>query len=206
MNYPTVRLQYGWLLSDAASTVLNEKYGDGTPLRSYDEYVAIAKQYDEWWQPHSKKILKGLCDITGLEFRQNIIDVYVAPWFHAFSAPMVVGPAFKTEDELVNVLTHEIIHRLLTDNTTYDFYHDFLPDWKSVFGSSHSKNTTVHIPVHAIMEKLYTEVLKRPELVPYDKQYVSNYPDYAKAWDYVEQHGYQTIIDQLDTLKPSDEN
>jgi len=201
MKLPTVRFQYAWLLSDAASTVLHEKYGDGKKMRTYDEYVEIAKRYDEWWQPHSKKILQGLRNITGLEFTQNTIDVYVAPYFHAFSSPMVLGPHLKSEDELLNVLTHEIIHRLLTDNTTYDLYHEFPPDWQSLYGPDHAINTLVHIPVHAIMEKLYKEVIERPDLIRYDKKYVQEWEDYVAAWNYVEKHGYQKIIDQLNSLK-----
>lgn len=189
MTLPVVRFQYAWLLADAASVHLNEKFGDGTPLRSFDEYVDITKQYDDWWQPHGEKILKGLCDITGLEFAQNIIDVYVAPWFYAFSAPMVIGVTFKTQDELLNVVTHEIIHRLLTDNTSHDLYHDYVDDWKKMFGEEHSQNTLVHIPVHAVMEKLYVDVLERPDLVALDKKSVADNPDYTKAWEYVDRKG-----------------
>ena len=30
---PTVRIKYAWLLADTASVVMNEKWGDGTPLQ-----------------------------------------------------------------------------------------------------------------------------------------------------------------------------
>lgn len=66
---PSVRIKYAWLLSDVASVVLNEKYGDGTPLRSYDEYVEIASKYQKWWKPHNDAILQGICKILDLEFR-----------------------------------------------------------------------------------------------------------------------------------------
>ena len=201
-SLPTVRFQYAWLLTEAASTHLNEKFGDGTPLRTYVEYVAITKQYDAWWQPHSEKILQGLCDITGLEFKQNTIDVYVAPWFYAFSSPMVLGVTFESEDALVNALTHEIIHRLLTDNTSHDLYHDYLSDWRVMFGDTHSQNTLVHIPVHAVMQKLYEDVLHRPELVDFDKKLVAENEDYRRAWSFVEEHGHQSIINAVKEKNP----
>lgn len=194
---PVVRIEYAWLLSDAASTILNEKWGDGTPLRSYEEYVAIAEKYDAWWQPESEKILAALCEITGLEFRQNIIDVYVAPWFYAFSVPMVIGVIFKTKDDLIRVLAHEITHRLLTDNTTYEYFYKFLPLWRKMFGMELPFNTVVHIPVHAIIEKLCVEYLERPDLVVLDKERVAENPPYKQAWEYVEEHGSEAIIAQL---------
>jgi len=196
-HLPKVRIDYAWLLSDAASVHLNEKLGDGTPLRSYEYYCDIAKKYSEWWEPEGEKILQALCEITGLEFYQNTIDVHVAPWFYAFSSPMALGVVFKEKDVLVNVLTHEIIHRLLTDNKSYDYGHDYVKLWRSMFGDGVTKNTLVHIPVHAVMKKLYVDYLKRPDLVALDKKSVAEYPDYAAAWEYVDEHGHEEIIAKL---------
>lgn len=194
---PEVRIKYAWLLADAASTVMNEKYGNGTPLRSFEAYEEIAHQYEEWWRPHNDKILHGLCDMLNLEFRQNLIDVNVAPWFSPISDPMVIGPAFKTEDALVNTLTHEIVHRLLTDNTSTDYDHDFLTDWKKLFGESHDWNTLVHIPVHAVMKKLYLDGIDRPDLLAFDINDVKDNPPYAAAWAYVEANDYVGIVKSL---------
>lgn len=194
---PEVRIKYAWLLSDAASVVMNEKWGDGTPLRTYDEYVDIAKKYESWWRPYNTQILEGICDILKLKFRQNIIDVNVAPWFSPISDPMVVGPAFDTQDNLVNTLAHEMLHRLITDNTTYDYEFDFLTEWRGLFGSSHSQNTLIHIPVHAAMEALYTDVLNRPDLLALDIKQTAEFKAYADAWKYVKKVGYRTVVDQL---------
>ncbi len=196
-DFPEVRFRYAWLLANAASVHLNEKWGDGTPLQSAEFYSDIAIKYAKWWKPDGVNILSGMCDITGLNFHQNTIDVYVAPWFHAFSSPMVVGVIFKTKDSLVNTVTHEIIHRLLTDNTTYDYDYDFVSVWREMFGEDLSENALVHVPVHAIMQKLYVDVLHRPDLVELDKKLVADYPDYTAAWDYVNKVGYEDVIIKL---------
>lgn len=114
MRLPEVRIRYAFLLSDQASEGLNKLWGDGTPLLSFDEYTEIAQKYQKWWDEDGigAAIVRGICEVTGLKFRQNIIDVHVAPWFHAFSSPMVMGVIFKNKDEFLNVLTHEMIHRL----------------------------------------------------------------------------------------------
>lgn len=196
---PEVRFEYSFLLAGQASEGLNKLWGDGTPLRTFDEYTAIAKQYDEWWQPESEKILQALSEITGLEFYQGIIDVHVAPWFYAFSSPMVLGVTFESKDDLVNTLTHEITHRLLTDNTTYEREYDFLSLWRKMFGDDLAWNTLVHVPVHALLEELYVERLKRPDLLKRDQESIKKMGDndYIAAWDYVNKHGYKTITDQL---------
>lgn len=199
MQSPQIRFSHAYLLANTASEVMNEKWGDGTPLQSYEFYVDVAKKYEAWWRPHNDAILSGLHQITGLKFNQNIIDVHVAPWFYAISNPMVIGVIFKTQDELVNVVTHELIHRLLTDNTSTEYDFDFIKHWKQKFGDEHSHITLTHIPVHAIMQKLYTKVLNRPDLVPLDKSIVAKNPDYVAAWEYVEQEGSEKIIAILKT-------
>ena len=196
MNIPEVRIKYAWLLANAASTVMNEKYGDGTPLRSFDAYTAIASQYETWWRPHNDQILTQLCDILQLQFRQNIIDVNVAPWFTPISDPMTIGPGFKTANELVNTLAHEIIHRLITDNTTYDYDYGFVAQWREMFGDDHAENTLIHIPVHATMQALYTNI-DRPDLLELDIQQCEQYPDYKAAWEYVTHVGYKEIMYKL---------
>lgn len=198
---PQIRFEYAWLLADAASQVLNEKWGDGTPLQSYDYYTGIARKYAEWWEPIGDSILEGLCTITNLQFRQTIIDIHVAPWFYAFSSPMVIGVIFKDQDSLVNIVTHEIIHRLLIDNTSYEYGYDFAAMWRSMFGKDLTKNALVHVPVHAIMKKLYIDVLDRPDLVELDKKTVADQPDYVAAWEYVDSVGYEEIIQKLNEAR-----
>lgn len=202
-NIPELRIKYAWLLADAASIVMNEKWGNGQPLLSYDEYVSIAAKYSKWWSPHNEKILSGISDIFNLEFRQNIIDVNVAPWFTPISDPMVIGPAFKTGDAVVNTITHELLHRLITDNTSTDYEHDHIKDWEELFGTNHSINTLIHIPIHAGMKKLYLDVINRSDLLKLDIKESKQYPDYAKAWQYVEENDYNKIMKQLTTSKNS---
>lgn len=194
---PEVRIKYAWLLSDASSVVMNEKYGDGAPLRSYEEYNEIAQKYSKWWTPYNDNVLNGICEILGLEFRQNIIDVNVAPWFNPISDPMVIGPAFESQDKLVNTVTHEMIHRLITDNTSIDYDYDLVSDWKKIFGDEHHWNTLVHIPVHAVMKKLYLDTLNRVDLFELDMEQVKNHKAYSDAWKYVNENNYDEIVDSL---------
>jgi hypothetical protein len=200
---PKIRISYSWLLSGQASEIMNEKYGDGTPLRTFEEYEAVVEKYDKWWSPFGEDILNGLCNILQLEYRQNIIDIYVAPWFSPISNPMVIGPAYHSMNALINTITHELIHRLLIDNTSINYKHDLLTDWKILFGDNHDFNTLVHIPVHAVMKRLYLDVIDRPDLLKLDIDDVSNNKPYAQAWDYVNNNDYVDIIGKLKISKSS---
>lgn len=193
---PEVRFKYGWLVADAASVTLNEKWGDGTPLKSVEEYEAIARQYQDWWLTVGDTILRAMMDTLQLEFRQNTLDVYVVPWFYAISDPLIVGPTFKSQDEVINLLTHELVHRLVTDNTKAEYGENMIEDWRTLFGDL-TFNTLTHVPVYAVIKKIYLEVLERPDLLQKEAQSIGEDKEYAEAWAYVEQQGYQTVIDKL---------
>lgn len=196
-SIPQVRIQYAWLLANATSESMNEKWGDGAPLETFEYYKDIADKYAGWWGSQDGDILEDLCKILNLRFRQNIIDVHVAPWFYAFSVPMVIGVTFKTKDRFINVLTHEIIHRLLTDNTTYEYNHDFVALWRGMFGDELSQNALIHVPVHAVMKKLYVDIMDRPGLVDLDRKSVAKNASYVEAWEYVDRHGYDEVVKKL---------
>jgi len=195
---PIVRIKNAWLLRENASVLINELKGDGQPLRSDEYYSKITKKYAKAWAPYEYKIMNGITNILGLDFRQNIIDVHIAPWFMAFSEPMVVGVIFEPDD-FIDVLTHEMLHRLLTDNTLIPHETKLKPEWQKLFGKNHTFNALVHIPVHAVHKAIFFDVLKEP--ARYDREISmlkkSNSVDYLAAWDYVEEQGYKQIIDQL---------
>lgn len=196
MKRPDIRIRYGYLLSDNTSRYLNELWGDGTPLRPTDEYEAIVATYQKAWHPYEEKILKGMCETLGLNFRQSIIDVYVAPWMNAYSDPMVIGVTF-TPDRFIEVLTHELIHRLLTDNIESRYDTDYVKEWQKLFGMDHEWNVVVHIPVHATLQAVFDDVLSEPNRTKRDKKLCEQWSAYNAAWKYVEHAGYRKIINQL---------
>ncbi len=163
-----------------------------------DEQFALdtMQRYYDTWAPYEQKVLAAMCELTGLRFRQNIIDVYVAPFYNSFSDPLFLATKYES-DRVVEVLAHELMHRLLTDNTDNHYLASFSDEWRKMFGDEHTWNTLVHIPVHALMQGVFEEYVKEPGRIVRDKHEYENYPDYKAAWDYVEQVGYKTIIAKL---------
>jgi hypothetical protein len=187
------------LLREEVSVHLHELWAkDGKELMSHQQINAKVSSYEKAWGPYEKRIVQGMCKILDLEFRQNIIDVYIAPWMKGFSDPMVIGVTLKP-DEFVDVLTHELLHRLLTDNTTVPYSADLMKEWTKLFGDEHSTNTLLHIPVHAAHKAIYLGVLREPQRFERDraKDLDLNAKDYVKSWEYVERHGYEQILAKL---------
>ena len=198
-TYPEVRIKNAFLLREGASEGLNELWGDGTPLHDHDYYQKIVDAYNKAWQPKEALIMNAMQDILGLKFKHNIIDVYIAPWFAAFSDPMVIGVQHDP-DSFIDTLTHEILHRLLTDNTKLDLSEEdrtLTTEWAKLFGKDHSWNTLIHIPVHAVLKDIYLNVLKEERRLKRDIDEHQKYEDYKKAWAYVEGNDYKEITSQL---------
>ncbi len=194
---PEIRIKDAWIFRQEVSESLNKLWGDGIPLRSDDEYAQIVEKYQKAWKPLEQKILTAMTIILDLSFRQNIIDVYIAPWVNAFSDPMIIGVIFKP-DEFVDTLTHELIHRLLTDNTMVPHELFLLPPWEKLFGEQHSNTALIHIPVHAVHKAIYLDVLQTPKRLErdIDNKKISA-KDYLAGWEYVNQEGYEKIIASL---------
>jgi hypothetical protein len=202
-NLPEVRIINAWLLREAASVHIHRLLAkEGEVMVNHDEIDEIIKKYKKAWDPLEKKILNGMCDTMDLEFYQNTLDVYVAPWFYAFSEPLIMGVEMRSE-EFVSNLTHEIIHRLLTDNTSIRKDADLRVVWAKMFGKNHSPNTLVHIPVHAVHKAIALDVLDDPSIVERDYKMNLDHEgkdgEYVKSWDYVNSHDYKEIIEKLKT-------
>lgn len=206
---PEIRIKNAWLLRENASRHMHKLFGEeGSEMANHNEIDKIIDGYEQAWLPVEQKILRGMCNVMSLEFRQNIIDVYIAPWFYAFSDPLVIGVTM-TGPEFVRNLTHELIHRLLTDNTSLPYDHDLVKDWKQLYGNNHSQVTLVHIPVHALHKAIINDVLKDPQIKEDDYKACVEFDgkdgDYVKSWDYVDKHGYKEVIDRLRTVYGKDD-
>lgn len=195
---PEIRIKDAWLLKENASRHLNELWGEGRELVSDEWITKRVADYQKFWNPLEEQILESMTDLLGLSFKQNIIDVYIAPWFNAFSDPLVIG-VYTKPIEFVDTLTHELIHRLLLDNTTLPYDTPLLEEWEKLFGKNHNFGTIIHIPVHAVSKAIYLDVLNEPKRLKRDIDNSKTYdsPDYLNAWNYVEKHGYMEIIKKL---------
>ncbi len=195
-DLPIIRIKDAWLLRDNASQHLHKLWAsDGDKLADDAWMEKKVAEYQDAWEPVGQNILTGMTSLLDLSFRQNIIDVYVAPWFYAFSDPLVIGVTLNPK-QFVNVLTHELLHRLFTDNNETPAETPYEEEWYRLFGAEHSMTTLLHIPVHAAHKAIYLDILKDPVSLKEDIKNSTD-PDYRAAWLYVEQHDYREIVKNL---------
>jgi hypothetical protein len=201
---PEIHIKDAWLLRLNASQHLHELWAKKGDKLADDEWMAKkVEEYTAAWKPYETKILEGMCELYGLKFRENIISVYIAPWFNAFSSPLVIGVKYEP-DQFIDMLAHELLHRLFTCNDKYDIdFDDNLilgKEWERLLGKGLPLNVKVHIPVHAGLKALYLDVLQEPKRLTRDISYSKEGKwgkPYVEAWEYVEKHGYKEINEKL---------
>lgn len=203
MKYPEIRIKKSFLLNGRViPLLLPELESQNRTYEAADEFIEQkVLEYTNEWGKYQDDILSAMCDVLDLEFKQNIIDVYVVPFSNSFSDPMVISTKY-TSERFIEVFTHELIHRLLTDNTRLPLKQGdkLLPLWKDMFGSDHTFITLVHIPVNAILKFILLDILNAPERLQRDMTLSGRSKDYDKAWQYVDRNDYKRVIQQLKGL------
>lgn len=201
MNHPVIRFVYGKFLDEVFRKAV--QYDPSFVDKSYptpQEIVAKVQSHKKYWDIHGHLILNAFSSFTELQFKRNILDVFVVGRaYHAFSSPTVVSickldpPEFIPEDVFFDVVTHELLHILLSDNTLDVSVKDYTI--KRYPGEVEKVNT--HIVLHAIHKQIYLEVLKSPERFELNLRRSSKAPAYMRAWEIVNLEGYQRIIDEF---------
>lgn len=196
MNNPIIRIQRAPLLDN-----VRIKSDKNNKILSYDELEQRADDYREAWKKYEDQVLSGLQGIYDLTFRLQMIDVAIAPWTvgAGISFPLIIDSKSQP-DEFVDVLAHELIHVLLTDNnilTVMNIKSRNRLKFGELFGKEHSNTTLVHIAVHAGLKKLYLDVLKDPSRLERDIEHCKTLSDYYKAWNYVEKNNYEEILQKI---------
>ena len=106
-DLPEIRIKDGWLIRQEVSVHLHKLWGrEGEPLVDDEWMERRVKEYQDAWKPFESKILLGMTQTMELSFKQNMIDIYIAPWFHAFSDPLIVGVIY-VPDLFIDILPHE---------------------------------------------------------------------------------------------------
>ncbi|MCA9301288.1 hypothetical protein KC974_01900 [Candidatus Saccharibacteria bacterium] len=198
---PEIRINYsGLLTSDVSAKIAELKKWD---LKSDEQYEKWTEAFCQSWNKHGDAILAEMQIITGLEFYLPVIDITVSPCIIPKSQPLIIG--FKdTPETVIETITHELSHTLLCDNKIISIYgkdRDFMlgNEWRKLFGFEDDFTALVHIPVHAICQKVFQDSLGDKTYVKRDRKLMEDLgaTSYLKSWDYVEQEGADLIIEKL---------
>lgn len=167
----------------------NQKGKYPTPLKIAQQ----AERYRRAWKQKERPLLRGMQKVLNVSFAHNRINVYIVGRGQSISTPVVISSR-REPDEFVDVLTHELIHRLLAKNKEDS---NFLQIVNRNF-KGESPSTKIHIAVHAVHSFLYLDVLNSSDRLHRDvEQCTALPPAYSRSWQIVQEVGYKRIIDLL---------
>lgn len=131
----------------------HEKWKDWV-VPTDEEIEAKTKSFQAIWQENGDKILTAMQNVTGLSFVRNRIDISVVagnPRSH--SNPIIIKSSW-TPEEFLNVLTHELIHNLVGDNS--EITQNKWKPWTQIVEQYPNEPKLVknHILVYFIMRKI----------------------------------------------------
>lgn len=181
---PTIRIQ---------SSYLFEERFNMRPITKKE-----IKEYTVAWKKHEAVLLLAMQNVTGLYFAQNIIDVYVVnpDMIGGLSDPLIIGGGM-TPQRFICVLAHELVHRLMFDNTKKVDWHKSA--WKIWKKEEHL--VAHHVVVHAILEQICLDA-SLVKMLSEDKEIAARSKNaYNQAWEIVKKEGYKNIIAKLKSYK-----
>lgn len=181
---PNVNIKYGKLIDPFFKEFVSVNY-EGYKFPTYQEVEEKISLFKKTWAEKGPEFISFLYRTTGLEFKRNTIDCFiVSATPRDMSAPLIIRSRYS-EEEFLDSIRHELIHVFLSDNKL-----------KKIEGFNNESKTTInHIKVFALLEKYYKEVLKDEDnLIRLKNKSDEKNPDYLRAWEIVEEKGYQNIV------------
>lgn len=191
MTYPKISIKYNKFLDPIFQgwITAQPQWADWKcpPIKEVQDRI---KAYNDEWAKVGPKVMKGLYLATGLKFKRNTIDIHIVSGNpRPFSSPIVIKSRY-TPQEFVNVLTHELIHVLCSDND------DVIPsaNYRHMFNEG---NDTIdeHIAIFAIMNFIFEDMVC-------DTSYITEESgDYKKAFDIAKERGWKEILENIKNTK-----
>ena len=197
MSSPTVRIEYAKHLDPYFKSLF--KYNQEAGLISnelhYPDSESILQKVQEYNRAWLLRIpvLEYLQTTLKLDFNQTIIDAYIIGQMRgAISTPILTSSQLPSQ-KYIDVLTHEIIHRLIADNRQNI-------DVPAIFTTMFPGETDlckIHVIVNALMKKVYLDFLNEPKRLSDNLERDTNSADYMKSWEIVDQLGENIIINEF---------
>lgn len=152
------------------------------------------------WEKEEQRVLKEIERIMNLKWQEPIIKVYLVGGCIPYSDPLTMKP-YPNLNDFVDVLIHELIHQIQSQNSKT--FRKWLNYMRKKYGKEKRK-TKSHILLHAVHKKIYLELFDEKRLKRNLKRSVRD--SYKRAWQIVEEEGYEEIIKKFKKVKSKDVN
>ncbi|GEM_PF-6079375 len=138
-----------------------------------EEVEQKAVLFSGLWEREKGLILGGITEALGLHFLENIICAYVVSGQQGgFSDPIVIS-SHLSDEKFVDVLLHELTHRLLQYHVEEINTHAIT---KKLFANVENPSTKAHIMINAVEQYLFLEVFRDAARLQRNINYMLPYP------------------------------
>lgn len=155
--------------------------------------IQFIGEIEPLWKKEECRILKEISKIAGLKWKNREITCYIVGECIPMSDPLTMPVIRKYPNWFIDVLTHELIHRIFNDNNLEekDLFEKLYPKYKK-----EDISTRNHVLIHAIHKQIYLIFFGEIRLKE-DIRLSSRSKPYARAWEIVEKEGHEKIIEKL---------
>jgi len=195
---PTVRFSTSWELYEKVIRNIY-RYPDDSVNTDKEDFNARRMISD--WNGYEDAVLSGVCSITGLEYRKNIIDICIAPKILSVSKPIIIG-VDGYDKRFVDEVMYQLVFQLLIDNTSIPLVYDVVEDWIEIFNDTLFEDEAYFVPAFALQKAICLDVLDEPDRLQRIVERCDGLfrGDEKVAWEFVNTHDYKEIINTLRRL------
>ena len=195
MKTPKIIFSYSWIYDSNWRkwiTLYRNKKGKYPDSKETLSYI---KKISSLWDSYNKKILSELSKIARLKWKKKMIKCYVVGKCVPFSDPLTLPIYQGEEDYFIDVLIHELIHQLFTQEGNIE---RSKKAWEYIDKNyeKESHTTRIHVPLHAIHSHIYNKFFNKKRLNR-DIKRISFLPDYRRSWEIVQKEGYKNILNEF---------
>jgi len=192
---PKIIFKYSWIYDQNWKEwikIYKRKTGKYPTTKQIINYIT---KVEKLWKKDEKKILEELSEVSGLKWKSKFIYCYIVGRCIPFSDPLTLPVYDKYPDYFIDVLVHELIHQLFTQDGNLKRSEKVWAYINRKF-KKESFNTRIHIPLHALHSHIYLKFFDENRLKR-DINLVKFFPDYKKSWGLVQKMGHKKIIEEF---------
>ena len=154
---PKIVFRYSWVYDIKNKERLDE-YRKNLSYPKQAKIENYIKEINKEWKKIERRILFHISKITKIKWKEKEIICYVVGRTMPISEPLTMEIYEKRIDWFIDVMIHELIHRLFCQNDkTIGLFYNLSKKYKKDYG------TTVHIVLNAIHKDVYLKFFNKKD-------------------------------------------
>ena len=187
---PKILFKYSWIYDNIWKDYLILKKGKSKEeFLSQKKITNYLKIISKLWDKEEKKILKEISNSSKLKWRRKQIVCYIISAGKSISDPLTIK-IFKNKNDFIDLLIHELIHQILTQNKNQ--VSKYIKYLRKKYKDK-SLTTQNHIILFAIYTKIMLKLFNKKRLNREFKR-AKKKGEYLDAWKIMDEEGYENIL------------